>query len=316
LGPPGRLVQPLPELFPTTYWIHAAGGCVVTGLSPSAASPQVVGAPVTFTPVQRGCVNQYKFWLLGPDGVWRVVQQYGVAVTWTWNTAAYVPGTYQVGVWEGRSTTPGSYESFAITTFTLRPAGCASATMSPSAAPPQIPGTTITLTASSTGCSSPTYEFWLLPLGGAWTVGRGYGSASWDWNTTGLALGLYSVGVWARQAGSTAKYDTFFIGSYQLAVPICTSATIAASPASPQAAGTAVTFTATSSGCSAPKYEFWEQAPGGIWKVVQTWGTGTTFSWNSTGATVGDYNFAVMALATGSAEPYDTYALTTFSIDG
>jgi len=50
--------------------------------------------------------------------------------------------------------------------------------------------------------------------------------------------------------------------------------------------------------------------------VVQAWGIGTTFTWDSTGAAIGDYNFAVMALATGSAEPYDTYALTTFSIDG
>jgi hypothetical protein len=187
--------------------------------------------------------------------------------------------------------------------------------LSPSTTTPQAPGTTITLTASSTGCSSPTYEFWLLPPGGAWTIERGYGGASWDWNTTGLAPGVYQVNAWARQADSTAIYDTYFVGSLQLAVPLCTSATIDASPPSPQASGTAITFSATSSGCSAPRYEFWDQAPGGVWKVVQSWGTGATFSWSSTGAPVGDYNFAVTVLATGSAGPYDSYALTTFSIN-
>jgi len=289
--------------------------CTAVNLGTSVASPQVVGATVTFTPQQTGCASQYKFWLLPPNGKWVVVQKYGVGSTWTWNTAAYGPGIYQVSVWEGSSSTPSSYQSYAITTFTLDPAGCASTTLSPSTAPPQTPGTTITLTASSTGCSSPTYEFWLLPPGGAWTIERGYGDASWDWNTTGLARGLYWVGVWARQAGSIAKYDTYFTGSFQLTVPLCTSATLGASPPSPQASGTAITFTASSSGCSAPRYEFWEQAPGGVWKVVQSWDTGATFSWNSTAAAVGDYNFAVTALATGSPGPYDSYALATFSIN-
>jgi len=301
--------------FLTTYWIHVAGGCVVSGLTPGVASPPVAGASVTFTPRQTGCANQYKFWLLAPGGQWRVVQQYGVGGTWTWNTAAYAPGIYQVGVWEGRTSTPSKYESFAITTFTLAPGICASTSLSPSAAPPQTPGAVITLTATSTGCASPTYEFWVAAPRGAWTVARGYGGATFDWNTTGLAPGLYQVGVWARRAGSTASYEAYFVGSYQLTVPACASATITANPSSPQAAGTSVMFTATSSGCGSPRYQFWEQAPGGIWKVVQAWGIGTTFTWDSTGAAIGDYNFAVMALATGSAGPYDTYALTTFSIN-
>jgi Fibronectin type III domain len=301
--------------FASSYLIHAAGGCIVSALNPSAASPQAVGTQVTFTAQKTGCVNQYKFWLMAPGGTWRIVLQYGTASTWVWNTAAYGAGIYQVGVWEGRSSTPSRYESYAITTFTLAPPACASTNLSVSADPPQTPGGTITLTATATGCTSPSYEFWVQPPGGAWTIARPWGSSTFGWNTAGLAPGEYQVGVWARRAGSTASYEAYFIRSFQLTVPACTSATIAANPASPQAAGTAVTFTATSSGCSSLNYEFWEQAPGGIWKVVQPWG-GTTFGWSSTGAAIGDYNFAVMARATGSADPYDTYATTTFSING
>ena len=244
------------------------------------------------------------------------VQPYGVGTTWAWNTRGYAPGVYEIGVWEGRSSTPTAHESYAITSFTLEPGGCGSASLAPNAASPQAPGTSITFTASSIGCSSPQYEFWLLRPGGAWTVARGYGGASWTWNTAGLVPGAYQVGVWALAAGSTAARDAYFIGSYQLAAPVCTGAAIAASPASPQAAGTSVTFTATASRCTSPRYEFWEQAPGGAWKVVRPWGTTAAFTWATTGVPIGDYNFAVMALAPGSAQAYDADVLTTFSING
>ncbi|MDX6255951.1 MAG: hypothetical protein QOJ11_2285, partial [Frankiales bacterium] len=305
------------SFFVSTYWIHAGAGCVVSALNPSAASPQAIGSTVTFTPAQTSCSNQYKFWILPPGGSWRVVQSYGAGTTWAWNTRGYAPGVYEVGVWEGRSSTPTAHESYAITSFTLQEGGCGSASLAPSAAQPQAPGTSITFTASSIGCSSPQYEFWLLRPGGTWTVARGYSAASsWTWNTAGLAPGTYQVGVWALATGSTATRDSYFIGSYQLAVPVCTAAAIAANPASPRAAGTSIAFSATSSGCASARYEFWEQAPGGAWKVVQPWGASATFTWNNTGAAVGDYNFAVMALAPGSPQAYDADVLTTFSING
>ena len=124
------------------------------------------------------------------------------------------------------------------------------------------------------------------------------------------------MGAWVRQSGSPAEYDAYFIGSFQLTVPVCSSATIAANPSSPQAAGTHITFTATSSGCSSPRYEFWQQQAGGAWKLVQAYGAGATFNWDSSGTPVGDYNFAVWAVATGSANTYDAYSSTTSSING
>ena len=304
------------SFFVSSYSIHAAGGCVVASLNPSAATPQIAGALVTFTPQQTGCTNKYKFWLLPPGGSWRVVQAYGAGSHWVWNTAGYGAGVYEVGVWEGRSTTPNSYESYAITTFALNVATCASASLSASPTSPQTPGSGIAFTASSTGCAAPSYQFWVLPPGGTWTLGRAYGGAMWSWSTTGLPPGTYQVGAWARQAGSTAPYDAYFIGSFELAVPACTSATIAASLASPQPAGTQVTFTAGSAACAAPKYEFWELPPGGTWQVVRPSGPGNTFTWDSTGAAAGDYTFAVRAVATGSPNVYDSDAISTFSISG
>jgi len=166
------------------------------------------------------------------------------------------------------------------------------------------------------GCTSPQYQFWLTTPGGVLKVEQAYGGATWTWDTTGLAAGTYQVTVWARQTGSTARYEAYFVRAYQLTVVECNSASIAASPTSPQATGAQITFTATSAACSSPRYEFWELPPGGTWRMVKPYGTGTTFNWDSTGAPAGDYSFAVWAVATGSASGYDSYALTNFSING
>ncbi len=304
------------SFFVTTYWIHAATGCVVSALTPSAAPPQVLGSSVTFTPQQTGCTQQYKFWLMRPGGSFKVVQPYGVGSTWLWSTAGYLPGVYEVGVWEGSSTTPNLHESYAITSFTLQLGTCRSADLTASVAPPQSPGAAITLSATSVGCASPQYEFWVMPPGGGWSIARGYGAATWDWATAGLAPGTYQVGVWAIQPGSTATHDTFFIGTYQLTQPACTSPTIVANPASPQATGTSVTFTATSAGCASALYEFWGRPPGASWKLMLAYGSSAAFTWNSSGATAGNYTFAVWAKTPSSSGLYDSYAVSAYAISG
>jgi hypothetical protein len=299
--------------FGLSYWIHAAGGCVVTALDPSVASPQIAGASVTFTAQSNGCTaNQYKFWLKPPGGSWGVVQPYGAVPTWTWNTATYGSGFYQVIVWEGSSTTPNAFESSAMVSFVLTAAGCRSASLSSSVAPPQRPGTSISFTATSTGCGSPEYLFRVMPPGGTYAVMQPYGGDTWSWDTSGLAPGTYQVAVWARQAGSSAAFEAYDFTAYQLTVLQCASATITAGPASPQAAGTLITFTATTSGCTSAQYEFWVQLPGGAWKLLRAYSTSTTSSWTSTG--VGAHRFAVWTVANGSINLYDSYALTDFVV--
>jgi hypothetical protein len=127
--------------------------------------------------------------------------------------------------------------------------------------------------------------------------------------------GTYLVIVWAREAGSTAAYEATSFTTYQLTVLSCASVTMGANPASPQAAGTLITFTAaTSSGCTSPQYEFWEQLPGGAWKLLRSFEGVTSFGWDSTGTTTGEYRFALWAVASGSNNVYDSYALRTVSV--
>ncbi len=299
----------------TTYVIGSGAGCVVPPPGAGTPSPAPVGSSITFNTQPSGCTgSQYKFWLLPPGGSWTVVQQYGNGTTWTWNTAGLAPGAYEVGVWAGSAGTPSQYSTYAITSITLGVPTCASASMSPAKASPQPPGTTVTFTATSTGCANASYEFWVLPPAGTWTVKQAYGGSTWAWNTTGLAPGTYQVGVWARQSGSTAPYDAYFIQSYQVLGPACASASVSAAPASPQPAGTSVTFTATTTGCTSPLYEFLGQGPGGAWEMIRALGPSATFTWNSAGSPTGAYGVAVWAVSAGATGDYEAYAVTSFTI--
>jgi hypothetical protein len=183
-------------------------------------------------------------------------------------------------------------------------------TQTASPASPQSPGTTVQFVATATGCPSPTYEFWLLPPGGAWTVVQTYGSGNtWSWNTSGLAAGTYTEDVYARDASSTASYDTYLAPdpTYTLQTAACTAVTQTASPASPQAPGASVQFTATATGCPNPTYEFWLLPPGGSWAVVQAYGSSNSWTWNTTGLATGTYTEDVYARDASSSATYDTY---------
>ncbi len=80
--------------------------------------------------------------------------------------------------------------------------------MTATPASPQTTGTSVQLSATSTGCSSPQYEFWIQGPGGAWTIVQGYSSSStFNWSTAGLPPGTYNFDVWVRQSGSTASWE-------------------------------------------------------------------------------------------------------------
>src|SRR5207248_1400908 len=152
-------------------------------------------------------------------------------------------------------------------------------------ASPQAPGTVVTLTGSAAGCSSPTYEFWIQPPGGAWQIVQAYSpAASATWNTTGLAVGTYLFDIWARQSGSSASWEAHISPNptytLQAAGGSCSTVTFAASPASPQSPGPLVTISGVASGCTQPTYEFWIQPPGGSWQVLQGYSSAPSAPWN------------------------------------
>jgi len=188
--------------------------------------------------------------------------------------------------------------------------GCKSVTVSANPPSPAGTGTSVTLTAIASGCPNPNpdYQFWVLPPGGsAYLLQQAYSAtATFTWNTSGLAPGDYRFSIWARDANSTGAYGNQF-GRwdaydnslvYTLTTPTCSSLSASVSPPSPDGIGTAVAVSAQASGCADPNplYQFWVLPPGGnAYLLQQAYSTNRTFSWNTSGLAPGDYRFSIWA---------------------
>jgi hypothetical protein len=295
-----------------TYFLGAP--CTSVTDTPSPSPPQLAGTRVTFSAASTRCPNPlYQFWILPPGSTtWQVVQPYSVASIFTWNTTGLAPGLYLYTAWAKDANSPGqncgslgcndAYMS--APAYDLTRQTCTSVTDAAAPPSPQISGSTVTFTATSTSCPHPLYQFWLLPPGtSTWKILQAYSTATtYAWNTSGLAAGSYLYAAWARDASSTGvncSYlgcnDAFTTApAYTLTSQPCTSITATASPASTAVHGAVVTFTATSSGCPNPLYQFWIQRPGSTeWHVVQSYSSAASFSWDTVALAAGTYRYSV-----------------------
>jgi hypothetical protein len=121
--------------------------------------------------------------------------------------------------------------------------------------------------------------------------------------------GAYTVHVWANQAGdATSKWEAYATSTATLTG--CATASLTP-PTTTVAVGTKITFTATSSGCPAPVYEFWLRYPDGTWHLLRGFGAGTLV-WNTAGLARGSYLVRVWANNQGaSTRSWEAYASAT-----
>ena len=295
------------------YTLTSAPCTSVTATSspPSSTTP---GTAVTITGSATGCPHpQYQFWILAPgSSTWTVAQAYSSSAAFNWNTTGKPMGVYRFSVWARDSSSTGSScnslgcsDAFVPGfTYTLRAPACTSVTASAAPTSPSSPGTPVAINASASGCSNPMYQFWMLAPGSStWAVVQPYSStATFNWNTTGKAVGTYRFSVWARDAASSGTScnslgcnDSFVPGfAYTLATKPCTSLTASAAPGSPQPSSTPVTITASASGCANPQYQFWILAPGSsTWTKARAYSSSATFNWNTSGLPPGTYRYSV-----------------------
>jgi hypothetical protein len=269
------------------------------------------GTSVTITANASGCASaRYQFWILPPGGSWTIAQAYSSSATFNWTTTGLAAGTYNYSVWVRDNSSAASYDTyFPGTAYTLSPTTCTAVTATAAPASPQASGTPVTITGSASGCPNPRYEFWMLGQGArTWQLVQGYSaSASYSWNSTGALAGTTVFSIWVRDASSPAAYDTYGNTTYTITTGTCASVTASAAPASPQAHGTTITITASASGCTNPRYEFWTLAPGGSWTIGQGYSSTANFSWNTTGLGAGTYRYSVWVRHASSAASYDAY---------
>jgi hypothetical protein len=284
--------------------------CASVTASAAPPSPSLPGTAVTFTASASGCPNpRYQFWTLAPGGAWTIAQSYSSSATFNWNTSGLPAGAYHYSVWVRDASSAAGYDAYTGNPYTLTSTTCRSMTASAAPPSPQAVGTAVTVTASASGCTNPRYQFWTLAPAGSWTIVQPYSSsATLNWTTTGLPAGTYHYSVWVRDASSASSYDTYFPGTaYTLTSTVCASVTASAAPASPQARGTSVTFTAVASGCPNARYQFWILAPSGSWTIVRAYSSTATFNWMTAGLPGGTYHYSVWVRDASSAAGYDAY---------
>jgi hypothetical protein len=193
---------------------------------------------------------------------------------------------------------------------------CASATLTATPASPQNVGTAITLNAGSSTCTTPLYQFWMLAPGSStYVILQAYSSSSSFVWTSDTTPGNYILEVWVKDStSSTTTNDTDAILGYTITEPqTCNGATLTATPASPQNAGTKVTLNAGSSACASPEYEFWMLPPGSsTYVMLQAYSSSASFVW--TRGTPGFYILEVWAKSADSSATYDSDALLGYTL--
>jgi hypothetical protein len=301
--------------------------CGSTAITTDVASPQYVGATVTLNATAAGCPNAselYAFELRLPGATaFTTVSGFSNSPSFAWDTSTYKPGTYLIAVVVKDALSTKGYDTYAYGTYTLLFPYCTSTNIAPDVLSPQSSGTTVTFTATTSPvCTAPRFEWWLNKTG-VWYVVPGFDFAhstnTFVWNTSGLPNGTYQIGVWARQTGSTRRYDAFAFITYTLVVVSggttrCQGVNVTPSPPSPSDAGTTVTLTAAATSCSNPQYRWWvRDRLTEIWHVVAEWTVATsTYSW--TAPTPGTYLVGVWVRQTGSLARYEAYSFITYTL--
>ena len=290
-----------------SYQLNPCGGAT---LATSKPSPEPAGSTVVLTG-RAACMNapQYRFWVRAPGGNWSVVQDYGSASTYTWDTTGLADGTYGLEVDARNLGSTAPYETVANLSFMVD--SCTGARLTADKTSPQIPGTTIGLTGSATCLGTAQYRFW-VGQNGAWKIVQDYGSSNtFSWNTTGLAQGTYGLEVDVRNQGAVDPYETVANLYFVLAIPVCGTPTLTTAPQSPQGSGTSVTLNASVGGCPNPRYRFWVSPPGGGWSIVQDYSSSSAYSWTATGL-AGTYRLEVDVRDASSTVAYDHVANITY----
>ena len=275
-------------------------------LTSTAASPQNSGTAITFTATSSGGVapHQYKFFLSQGGGAAQGVREWSTSPTYTWTPPT--AGTYTMIVWaRSAGVTVEAAQASAQMAYVVNtppPASVTSVALTSNAASPQNSGTAITFTANSSGGVAPHQFKFLVSQGGGAAQGVRDWSTATTYTWTPPTAGTYTVIVWARSAGVTVDAAQ---ASAQMAYVVntpppasVTSVALTSTAASPQNTGTAITFTANSSGGVAPhQFKFLVQPAGGAAQGVRDWSTATTYTW--TPPTAGTYTVIVWARSAG-----------------
>ena len=134
-----------------------------------------------------------------------MLQDWSTATTLAWSPPT--GGNYMIGLWArsagATADLPQTTAQLSYRVMGVPAVPMTSATLSASQTNTSV-GATVTFTAAGSGGAAPyAFKLWVQKDGGAWTLLRDW-STSTTANWTPAAPGTYAIGLWARNAGSTA----------------------------------------------------------------------------------------------------------------
>jgi hypothetical protein len=136
-------------------------------------------------------------------------------------------------------------------------------------------------------------------------------SNTYAWTPT-VANANYKVAVWAHSAGTPAgAFEAGIALDFPIAAATITALT--ADKTSPQPPGTTITFTATSTGGTAPHQYRWWVWNGAAWTIVQDWNTSNTYTWTPATSNPA-HQIAVWVRSAGSSSSYEDGRAMAFAI--
>jgi N-acetylmuramoyl-L-alanine amidase len=256
-------------------------------------------------------IPTFRFWILDPGRYWSMVQDYSTTNSYNWNTTGLPTGDYRLEVDVKSSDEPNSigYDFVKNMTYHIGTAPCTALLTVTGGTDATHGGTggTFTMTGSSTGCTTPTYKFWIQDPGRAWSVVQNYSAtATHTWGPVGTYyLGQYRMEVDVRDATNTTDaYEAVSNVTFNLIG--CTAATLTAAPPTAVTGAAPVTLTATATCQGTPTYRFWILDPGGAhWSIVKDFSVSNTYTWAAANQVKGLSHIEVDVRNQGSLESYE-----------
>ena len=282
----------------------------LTDLTADPGKPSETGRTVTWTAKAKGGMVgpiEYQFWVYSEKKGWTVGQPWGPSRNFIWTPAWGTEGQNAVQVWARNAGSTATYDTWKGTElFDIRTADLHLTTKSLF---PLAPGRQVNWLAEAADKNrSFEYQFWVYDgASSSWSVGKPYstdGSFAWTPNT----VGTYAIQAWARQAGSSAPYETWR-GTGYLDVkqgPVRIKA-LSSNIEMSARAGTRVVWTAWAAGGSGPlEYQFWRWSGSG-WQIVRAYGPSSSFGWTPSAADAGKHAIQVWVRTVGSSAQYEAY---------
>ena len=189
----------------------AVSACSAGSLAASSGSV-LEGATVSVTAsatCPSGTTVSYAYWLISPGGHAQNMTPW-TGSTWTWDTAGYTPGAYQIEVWITDGSTSAGPQTTGVAAITVSALGACSAGSLAASSSSVLEGATVGVTASATCPSGTTasYAYWLISPGGHAQNMTPWTGSTWTWDTAGYTPGAYQIEVWITDGSTSAGPQT------------------------------------------------------------------------------------------------------------